>query len=354
MPEFRHDPLLHCHVIVAASRETRPHDVPRPPDPPPEECPFCEGVENATPGELAADRPAASPKDGPGWRVRVVPNKYPAVQGGAGTGPQPFSGPEAMADPFAFPAFAATPSAGSHEVIIDCPRHVPGYEGMTLEETRAAVRMYASRLAAHRPSGAAWVSLFKNVGFQAGASLSHAHTQLIAVPFLPPTLRRELAALARYRRETGRDYWADWQRHEERDTRLIAECGDFLLVCPYASRFAYEAWITPRRQVAALDLEPKTRLMQLARLVRQMVRALREISPGAAYNLVFSAGPFQPDGHGTPKRASATMDTSDYRYRVELLPRVSHLAGFEFSSGCHINTVRPEEAAQRYRESFSQ
>lgn len=375
MSEYRRDPLTGRWVIVAEERLSRPQQFDIEScngDSLLGHCPFCPGNEQLTPGEVDAFRPPEGKSDGPGWTVRVVPNRYPAVRRESDyPDQQSFQskyGPILDVDtPLAFfeePFYQPLPGTGAHEVIIDTPRHVLSIADMTEDETTAAFRMYRRRLLAiNREKRFAHALIFKNVGAAAGASLPHAHSQLLAMPFLPPPIQRELHQAIVFRRETHECYWCKHLAHElAAKVRIVAESPHFVVLCPYVSRFPGEVSIFPKSHVSHYETLRDKQLAELARLVRRTVRMLEKlavwIKGRLAFNLVLKSGPFVYNG---PLDRRDMLDTANwledldysfenvYHFHLTILPSLAKAAGFEWGCGLHINPISPESAAAKLR-----
>ncbi len=327
-PEYRRDPVTGRWAVVAPARSLRPM-VPRPEPPaadPPADCPFCPGNEHDTPGELFALRESGSAPDGPGWRLRVVPNKYPAVE--------PGPGPFAPADDL----FAAAPAAGRHEVVIACPEHVSRADELPRGAYRDLFRAYRERIVAHAADPAlAYTLAFKNVGADAGASLAHAHAQLMATPFVPALVREELDASAARHARTGRCVFCDLVAAERAGPRRVCETDGFLAVAAFAPRFAYEVWVLPKAHAARYEGTPDAALGELAGVVRRVVAALDAVLGPTAFNWVVHTAPLR------------SPELPYFHWHLELLPRTARPAGFEWGGGCHVTATAPERAAADLR-----
>jgi len=324
MPEYRRDILTGHTVIVAEERASRPYQFDIEPGVEPV-CPFCEGNESMTPGEISAFR--ENEPDSPGWTVRTVPNLYPAVI-------------RANEAPFAqsVPLKEASPGFGAHEVIVDTPRHILSVAEMTDTEVEAMFRMYAVRLRALRSEGRfATVMIFKNVGQAAGASLPHSHSQLIALPFIPASLRTELDRAKDY----GKCPWCDMLQAELRSgVRIVEETERFVALCPFVSRFPAEIAVYPKRHEPHFEEQSDAETAECARLLRRTIQRLEKSVPWIrgclAYNVILNTGPLKEFG--------------PYHFRFSILPSLSRAAGFEWGTGLHINPISPERAAARLRD----
>lgn len=311
MPEVRQDSLLGHWVIIAPERALRPIELVAEVVQSLERCPFCRGHEDATPDAVlvvptdSSDAPSAESD----WSVRVVPNRYPAV-------------------------------VGQHEVIIEAPTHETSLARVSDDQFTRIATAYRSRLRTIRELGQSpHVSLFKNSGAAAGASLQHVHSQLIATPFVSENVARKLAAGADYWRRTGGCAWCELiERERTAGQRLVFETAGFSVLCPFASRFAAELLIVPRRHAAHFDHLSDDDLHDFSCVLRSCLARLENYLPGAAYNVVFQTAPFAHDG------------SSSFHWHVEILPRINGLAGFEVGSGNAINTIPPEVAAVELRQ----
>ena len=327
MSEYRHDPLHNRWVILGDQRAARPQEF--------DErimrrtgasCPFCAGNESQTPTSLLTLR---APGDG-GWTVRVVPNKFPAVE----------SMPQSNGCSAGSGLFTARPALGEHEVIIESPRHVASLSELTPEECALTFVAYQQRLAACRDAGhLKYVQIFKNVGPAAGASLEHVHSQLVALPGVPEVLQQELAASSEYYREHQRPLLTSLLESElAAGDRVVAQSANFVAICPYASRFPYETWLAPRHHQPRFEAATDGELAEIALLARDVIGRLERAAGITAYNAFLHTLPFRaPQGE-------------HYHWHIEILPRLTKVAGFEWSTGCFINPFSPESAAALLRE----
>ncbi len=328
MPELRRDPVTGRWVIVSTDRLRRPHDFHfesaavrgR------EHCPFCPGHEAMTPPEVLAYRHGSAPNT-PGWDVRVVPNKYPALQ------------VEGTLDRQGEGMFDRLSGIGAHEVIIETPDH--DRRMALLSETEIERVLWAWRermLDLKRDVRLKYILVFKNHGAAAGATLEHPHGQLIALPIVPDFVRDEIEGARRHFALKERCVFCDIIAEERRDERrLIQENAEMIAVAPYASRFAFETWVLPRRHAARFEEAPKAEYESLARLLKAVLQRLDRALDSPPFNLVLHTSPF----------AEEVGDV--YHWHIEIMPRVTRVAGFECGTGFFINPTPPEEAAQVLR-----
>ena len=331
MSEFRRNLITGQWVILAANRGARPQEmVVEHVTADHTNCPFCEGREKTTPGEVLALRPPGSAADGPGWQVRVVPNKFPALD----TVEPTWSADSQLASVDVFPG------DGLHEVIVESPAHLTSITQLNDLQFADVLGVYRQRLAALQAAkNYRQVLLFKNAGPVAGATLSHVHSQLIATR-IRANLFADRSTQFRQHAESHGNCLACQMIDEAiaESVRLVAQTPHFVAFCPFASRFAYETWIMPRRhQLHFGEIESEI-LPELAALFRAVLVKLERIVKLPAYNYIIHIAPFD------------TAAPDHYHWHIEILPRIANLAGFELGTGCFINTVPPNQAAAALRE----
>ena len=287
-----------------------------------EKDPFAEGHEDRTPPELFALRPGGGPPDSPGWRVRVVPNLYPALSDDS-------SDPPRDANQDLFWVAAAT---GAHEVIINAPDPVISLSELSDEQVGTAVDVWRARMREH--SDAAYVHLIVNERREAGASLPHTHAQLYALPFVPADVARERERFGAYATRTmGGNLLADLVQEEvRRRERIVAIDGDCVLMVPYGARVPYQLLIAPRTpRMRFEDDGPNGSAM----LRQALCRLARRLGAAPPLNLWVRTAP---------------RGAEHFCWRIDIVPRLTHLAGLELGAGVHLNIVPPERAAADLRE----
>ncbi len=388
--ELRHDWLSDRWVIIAPQRTERPDDFARVSDPihspihqsseHAHACPFCRGHETETPPPLAVysdsgkrslNDPNALPDSwSDSWLVRVVPNKFPAVNGvqslkfadmvgvGGVLGPRPMAGPSSDSSndssndsssdssggssdghKLGIDLFQARHVTGAHEVIIESPFHLCSLTELDRQSTTLIFHAYRDRLM-HWSNclDIEYAVIFKNVGLDAGASLVHTHSQLIATNILPTDVRRTSERMELFYRTEQECLFCRMLRDElEENVRIVAQTSDFVAFCPFASRLPSLVTIVPREHSCRFELLDDEGLEQLAWLVHRMLRSIEICYPQAAYNYVL---------HTAPK---CLRDSKAFHWRMELFPRLTRVAGFEWGSDCFINPLPPELAARRLR-----
>ena len=329
MSEIRKDPLTGRGVIIAPERAQRPKQFdPTDTAESAQPCPFCPGNERQTPPESWADRPADSPPNQPGWSIRVVPNKYPAVT--ADNGEADGQNTDRLA------------GAGIHEVIIENAAHVANLAALDEAQFSKIFRAYRGRLRAVREDRRwRFALIFKNQGERAGATLEHAHAQLLALPFVPADVEKELAGARDYHRRSASCYYcALIEREQQAQVRVVTSSAAFIALCPAAPRFAFETWILPRVHAGAFEQADDSIIAALAKISLQVIAALDRLHANPPFNYFIHSLPL------------ADSERAHYHWQLRLLPQFSRAAGFEWGSGIHINPVAPEAAAQVLRDAL--
>ena len=338
MSDLRHDPIQKRWIIIAPERGRRPLEF-LPPQAEKREvfCPFCPTHEATTPPEIFALRDTTWPNQ-PGWTVRVVPNKFPALR------------IEGELDRTGVGIYDRMAGIGAHEVIIESPDHDRTFPDHPVEHIERILRTYQARvrdLAGDQRFR--YILLFKNHGAPAGASLSHPHSQLIATPVTPRTVAIELDSMKEHYLTKERCLVCDILREEtERGERVVASGEDFVTLAPYASRFPFELFIAPRRHAHDFLACEGPTLRSLARTLKDAFARLRASLNDPPYNFVFHIAPsvaLQPQRPGYWQ----TLPW-DFHWHIEIIPRLTRMAGFEWGSGFYINPTSPEDAAKYLRE----
>ena len=324
MREVRVDPLTGLRTIVAGDRARRPNaGLSADPSPglDPAGDPFAEGHEAMTPPEVYALREDDSAPDTPGWKVRVVPNLYPALSPDCDL-------PEVDAAP---DLFTAEPACGAHEVIINAPESVTALAELPVEQVALAMDVWRERMRAH--ADAAYVHVLVNERREAGASLPHTHTQLYALDFVPAAVARERERFSAYATRTmGGNLLADLVQEEvRRRERIVAIDEEAVALAPYGSRLPYQLMIAPRRPRARFEDDGPTAAALLHDVLNRLARKLGANPP---LNLWVRTAPRGAD---------------HFCWRIDVLPRLTHLAGLELGTGLHLNIVPPEQVAAELR-----
>jgi UDPglucose--hexose-1-phosphate uridylyltransferase len=325
LAEIRVDPITGDRAIVAGERAGRPNaglavEPAAPIDP--ERDPFAPGHEGQTPPEVWALRPDGGEPDTPGWVVRAVPNLYPALAPDA-PDPDPSAAPE---------LYTAFPARGGHEVIVNAPDAVTSLADLPTEQVQTAVGAWRERMRAH--AGAAHVHLIVNERREAGASLPHTHAQLYALGFVPQLVARERERFGAYATRTmGGNLLGDLVQAEVRGRdRIVAIDDEAVLMAPYGSRLPYQLMLAPRRSRPRFEDDGPLGASLLHDGLRRLARRFGANPP---LNLWVRTAPRGAD---------------HFSWRIDILPRLTHLAGLELGAGLHLCIVAPEQAAAELRD----
>ena len=326
MTELRVDPLTGLKTIIAAARADRPgghFDLDPPPPIDAEKDPFALGHEDQTPPEVYAVRPNGGGPDTPGWTVRVVPNLYPALTTDARE-PEPHANPD---------LYTAQPAAGHHEVIVNAPDSVVSLTDLTPDQVQVAMDAWRERMRAH--AGCACRHLIVNERREAGASLPHTHAQLYALGFVPQVVARERERFGAYAARTmGGNLLADLVQAEVRGRdRIVAIDDEAVLMAPYGSRLPYQLMLAPRRARPRFEDDGA---LGAALLHDGLQRLARRFGANPPLNLWVRTAP---------------RDAEHFCWRIDVVPRLTNVAGLELGTGVHLNIVAPEQAAAELRDS---
>ncbi|MBM3241575.1 galactose-1-phosphate uridylyltransferase [Candidatus Poribacteria bacterium] len=335
MSELRKDPIVGRWVIVAPERSAKPREIKQPQEERGKICVLCEGNESNTPSEILAFRNPGTAPNSPGWQVRVVPNKFPVLRvegelGRSGVG-----------------IFDMMNGIGAHEVIIESPSHELDLAFLPIEQIAKVLKAYQARMIdLANDRRLRYTLLFKNQGERAGASLAHPHTQLMALPITPILLKEELIGAKEHFNYKERCIFCDIIRQErELKSRVISEMENFITIAPYASRFPFEMWILPSRHNADFMKVNNADIAGLAKILKDSLLRLAKALSNPAFNYIIHTAPYR-----RPRHDYWTTIDEDYHWHIEIMPRVTTPAGFEWGTGFYINPTAPEDAAQYLRE----
>jgi len=331
MPELRKDPVLGRWIIISKEREKRPSDFLV------EKnqvtggfCPLCPGNESSTPPEVFAFREGSVKPDQPGWKVRVVPNKFPAlvIEGDLakeGVG-----------------LYDRMNGIGAHEVIIESPNHDELFADLPPERMCLVFKAYRERIFdLEKDVRFKYVMVFKNHGKAAGASLEHSHSQLIALPILPRMIVSELSGAQSYYKYKERCLFCDIIHQEmQKDERVVCQNEQFISVMPFAPRTPFEMWVLPKKHSSSYCMHGDGDLFLLAEVVSESLKRLVACIPNVPYNFVLHTEPLRSGG------------IKYFHWHFEIVPKLTSIAGFEWGSGFYINPMPPEEAAAFLRKSL--
>lgn len=329
MPELRKDPVLGHWVAFAPDRAQRPLELgDSAPQRPNGYCPFCAGHEDATPHQIMMYRNPDRQLVQSDWRVRVVPNKFPALQ------------VEGQLTKRGDGIYDMMTGIGAHEVIIECAHHETNIANLSVEHVQDVLWCYRDRLVDLKRDVRMMHGLvFKNKGLAAGASLEHSHSQLIATPIVPSEIHAELEGARQFHHYRGRCIYCDIITQELHDqSRVVLDTANFLVISPYAARFPFETWILPKHHSSHFENISRPNIEEMGLVLKTVLRKLEIALDDPAYNYVIHSAPFKQ------------TELAEYHWHVEIIPRLTKIAGFEWGSGCHINIVMPEVAAAFLRD----
>jgi UDPglucose--hexose-1-phosphate uridylyltransferase len=329
MSELRRDPVIGRWNIIETNGPAGPEAFEvETHTPSGGKCPFCSGNESMTPPEIYVVRSAGSAPNGPDWRLRVVSNKFPALKiegelGRRGIG-----------------VFDLCNGVGAHEVIIETPDHHRQMADLSPEELADVLKAFKVRsLDLRGDRRLKYTLIFKNFGLSAGASLEHTHSQLIALPIVPKRVQEELRGAERYFEFRDRCPYCDMLHQEvQEDERLVCENRSFVAICPFMSSFPFEIWILPKDHRADFALITPEAITDFARLLKETLTRVRVTLSNPSYNFIIHTSPIE------------TRERDEYHWHLELIPKLTKTAGFEWGTGFYINPTSPELAAKLLRE----
>ncbi len=335
MPELRKDPVVGRWVIIATERAKRPQDFSKEDSNIDDSaCPFCEGKEALTPHEIFSLR---SQGNTPGWDVRVVPSINPllVIEGKLNRRPKGM--------------YDLMDAIGAHEIVVETPKHIHNMADLEESQIVKVFDVYLNRLSdLEKDHRFKYVLIFKNYGVAAGAGpIKHSRSQLIATPVNPKRVKEELMGSRRYFEYKERCVFCDIIRQEIADeSRVVLESEEFVVIAPFASRFPFELNILPKKHSADFTKISHSEKLDLARVLKNTLMKLKIALNDPPYNFVLHSAPFR----GSRKQGYWKTVDSDYHWHIEIMPRLTSVAGFEWGSGVYINPTPPEEAAKYLKE----
>jgi len=327
MPELRKDPISGRWVIISIERGKRPSDFGMRVSPKKGGfCAFCEGNERTTPPEIMAFRSDGGKPNTPGWSLRVVSNKFPALN------------VEGQLNRSGEGIFDRMNGVGAHEVIIECPDHSKTLSSMPLRSVEEVLWAFHHRITdLKKDTRFKYVLVFKNEGDEAGASLEHTHSQLIALPIVPHLVEEELYQAEQYYKYKERCIFCDIIHQESANRiRVISENDCFIAIAPLAPRSPFETMILPKRHESSFY--PRGNFGSLAGILQQTLKQIDKVLDLPPYNFMIHTSPFKNE------------ENDYYHWHIEIIPKLTKIAGFEWGSGFYINPTPPEEAAKFLRE----
>jgi UDPglucose--hexose-1-phosphate uridylyltransferase len=329
MSQLRKDPIVERWVIIAKERGKRPSDfVFSGHKKMTGFCPLCPGNEYTTPNEILAYGRTSHAPNTAGWSLRVVPNKFPALV------------VEGELDKRGEGMFDKMNGIGAHEVIIETPDHNETMSMMNVEQISLILRAYRDRINdLSRDMRIKYIMVFKNYSNAAGASLEHSHSQLIALPIVPYLIQEEVNGSIGYYKYKDRCVFCDIIRQELKAAeRIVLENSDFVVLCPYAPRAPFEMWVLPKFHHSDFNHMDDSKLTNLSDIFSQTMKRLNKALPDVPYNFMLHTGPIR------------TPNVDYYHWHLEIMPKLTMIAGFEWGTGFYINPTPPEESAKFLRD----
>lgn len=330
MSELRRDPIVGRWVIVNTDDPAVPSNFGKEDHTLRQEatCQFCYGRETQTPPEIECFRAPNTAANSPGWSVRVVPNKFPALR------------IEGDLDRRAVGIFDVLNGIGAHEILVETPQHGKNLADLTDQEMFDVVKKYQSRSwGLGQDKRFKYILVFKNFGESAGASLEHSHTQIIALPMVPKYVLEELTGAQSYFEHRGRCIYCDMIQQEYQDKdRIVCENKDFLAFCPYVPRYAFECWIIPKQHEAQFAEISAEKQFNLASVLRELLIRIRGALSDPSYNFFLHTAPVHYENR------------ESYHWHIEVIPKLTRVAGFEWGTGLYYVPTPPHESAKYLRE----
>ncbi|MFC1807597.1 galactose-1-phosphate uridylyltransferase [Candidatus Omnitrophota bacterium] len=338
MPELRKDPIIGRWVIIATERGKRPSDFKPVEDKSTEitPCPFCSGNENFTPPEIISLRGEDTHENEPGWDVRVVPSISPVLR------------IEGDLDKHPHGIYDVMNGVGAHEIVIDTPSHTACMSQLDVEQIAKVISVYKERiLDLGNDKRFKHVILFKNYKPDAGsANINHSRSQIIALPACPKSIKGELNGAKKYFEYKERCVYCDIIAQELEDKkRLVLDIDNFVAIAPFAGRFPFETWILPKKHSADFTSIEDDDIIGLAKILKELLGRMSKLLSDPPYNFMLHVAPYR-----RPKAGYWSSIEQDYHWHIEIFPRLTKVAGFEWGTGFYINPTPPEEAAQFLRE----
>ena len=333
MSELRKDPLYDRWVIISQERGKRPGALKMKGKS--GNCPFCPGNESSTPPEITADRENGTKPNDRGWRVRVFPNKFPALM------------VEGDLERERTDLFDRMQGVGAHEVIVDTPEHERPLEELDEDQIKRVIRIYRERIEdLYHDVRLKYVLVFKNWGEEAGATITHSHSQLIATSIIPSNLKKLLNRSLQYYKTHRSCIFCDILKEElNSGERIVYENQYFVARTAFASAFPFEINIFPKIHNYNFITISEEEISSFANVLKVVLKKLKQVTNNPPYNYVIYTAP-----NLIPKDGFWQTIDKDFHWHVDLIPRLTKLAGFEWGTGFFINPVSPEEAAQYLRK----
>ena len=344
MPELRRDPVVGYWTIISTERGRRPVEYRvREEREESGDCPFCEGHESDTTPEIFAVRKSGSKPNGPGWDVRVILSKVPLL-----------APMKAQVDFYGMGLYDVMDGVGQHELIIESPKHKNDLDEIAPEDVEKVARVYVSRFRElERDERFEYTLLFKNHGHVSGTLgdiIRHSRSQLISMPIIPKRVKEELGSCRNYFERHERCVFCDILKQEKREaSRVVAENESFLCFCPFAARSPFEMWILPKKHSADFGRLPEADLAPFAAILKEALCKLQILLEDPPFNFILHTAPYR---HASKETHWHGLETY-YHWYLQISPRLTRSAGFEWGTGIHINPTPPEDAAYLLRQAVS-
>lgn len=332
MTEFRRDPLIRRWVVTGFAREDQPDDsLPSAKKDSKEACPFCEGSEFKTPPEAYAIRKDGSQPNGPGWEVRVVPNRatdmhvgelQKRAQGGV---------------------YDLQNASGIHETVVETPRHSHRFSHLDVDQIAKVLRTLQYRNQEHKKNHILkGTLLFRNLGRGSAGIYKHVHSHIVSFPFVPKTVKDELAGAREFYSLKTRCIFCDMIAEETKlNRRIVFENAHYLAWCPFASRFPYECWVIPKEHRSEfLAADPGT-FTDLAKILKTVLLKIEKIVGDTPTSFVLHTAPLRSE---TQEDDSAVFNA--YHWHIEILPHALPAGGFEWGGDFYLSPPTPESCAE--------
>jgi UDPglucose--hexose-1-phosphate uridylyltransferase len=331
MPQLRKDPVTSRWVIVSAEDPKRADQyAPEKRTKSSKACPFCPGNEAMTPSEIAVWGRKHGAKNSPGWQVRVIPNKFPALQ------------IEQTTEKTAIGIYDRVGGFGAHEIIVENPDHGKEMADSDVEQVELVLRAYRDRcIDLKKDPRFRYILIFKNYGAKAGASQEHPHSQLIGLPVVPSRVKGEVRGSRQHYDYTDRCIYCDILSQENEEKKLlILEEGGFTAMAPFASRFPFETWVMPAAHESSFDALSDEQLKALAKVLKTTLQKIKGALKDPPYNFMI---------HTMPLQGKESREADTYHWHIEIIPQLTQVAGFELGTGFYVNPTPPELAAETLR-----
>lgn len=340
MSRLRKDPVVGRWIIISTDRPKKPEDYTHEDsedDITPAECPFCSGNESKTPPEITSFRAEKSLINEPGWWVRVIPSKFPVLT------------VEGSLDREGSGIYDWMNGIGAHEIIIESPEHARRLEDHSESQVEKVLWSYRDRiLDLERDSRLRYTLIIKNQGKSAGSPLNHSHSQIIATPVIPKLVKEKLDGAKSYYDYKERCIFCDMIRQElSSGERVIEESRNFIVFTPFAARFPFEVWIYPKKHSCSYADVSKEEIMDLSHALKGTLTRLDRTLSNPSYNYILYTAP-----NRIPRRGHWHTLQDDFHWHLEILPRLTQVAGFERGSGFYINPTPPEDAAKYLKDVY--